>query len=212
MDPLPYFTVPPLISISTPSPLTFLSTMPGSHSKPITSLSFSSSLLLLLLATTTSTTLAKPLSSSSGLFSDPSIVIPESPAAQKLTLRQHPHPDVLHSPGRAAYAKQKGHQQQQKHAIKPKHKKGPKKPAPKPKPPVKGPKGGTGKTTVNTIFSGVYPTVNLTWIGKNGQKQDFVSFVDTGSADTFVVGSNFSCVDIETKVGSSLSILHDALC
>ncbi|UZJ53911.1 hypothetical protein CBS101457_003231 [Exobasidium rhododendri] len=52
------------------------------------------------------------------------------------------------------------------------------------------------KAGVNTIYSGVYPTVNLTWVAPNGTKQSFVSFVDTGSSDTWVIGKDFQCVNI----------------
>lgn len=54
---------------------------------------------------------------------------------------------------------------------------------------------------MNTIFSGVYPVVNVTWGGNKGEpSQTFISFIDTGSADTFAVGKGFQCVDIATKV------------
>jgi len=51
---------------------------------------------------------------------------------------------------------------------------------------------------VNTIFSGVYPVLNLTWLGR--KSQEFASFIDTGSSDTWAVSNNFQCLDINTKV------------
>ena len=55
---------------------------------------------------------------------------------------------------------------------------------------------GKGSEVVNTIFSGVYPVLNLTWLGH--QSQDFVGFVDTGSSDTWVVSNQFQCLDPNT--------------
>lgn len=57
---------------------------------------------------------------------------------------------------------------------------------------------GSGSETVNTIFSGVYPVLNITITGK--KSQDFVSFIDTGSSDTWVMASNFQCLNIDTRV------------
>lgn len=34
--------------------------------------------------------------------------------------------------------------------------------------------------TVNTIYSGVYPTVDLSFVAPSGAKQSFISFIDTG--------------------------------
>jgi hypothetical protein len=56
---------------------------------------------------------------------------------------------------------------------------------------------GKGYETVNTIFSGVYPVLDLTWLGH--QPQDFVAFIDTGSSDTWVISSDFQCLNIETR-------------
>jgi hypothetical protein len=56
---------------------------------------------------------------------------------------------------------------------------------------------GKGTETVNTLFSGVYPVLNLTWLGT--EAQEFVAFIDTGSADTWVMSNDFQCLDIETK-------------
>jgi hypothetical protein len=53
---------------------------------------------------------------------------------------------------------------------------------------------GTGSETVNTIFSGVYPVLNLTWFGTSGSSQQFISYIDTGSADTWAVSKNFQCI------------------
>ena len=50
---------------------------------------------------------------------------------------------------------------------------------------------------MNTIFSGVYPVLNLTWLGH--QPQDFVAFIDTGSSDTWVISNEFQCLNIETR-------------
>jgi hypothetical protein len=38
-----------------------------------------------------------------------------------------------------------------------------------------------GNEVVNTLYSGVYPVVNVTWGGKKGlPEQQFISFIDTG--------------------------------
>lgn len=57
---------------------------------------------------------------------------------------------------------------------------------------------GMGYETVNTIFSGVYPVLNLTWLGH--KSQEFVAFIDTGSADTWAISDKFQCLDISTRV------------
>ncbi|KAL1897932.1 hypothetical protein Sste5346_003784 [Sporothrix stenoceras] len=47
-----------------------------------------------------------------------------------------------------------------------------------------------------TIFSGVYPVVNVTWGNKAGELptgQTIVSYIDTGSSDTFAVSNKFVC-------------------
>ena len=55
---------------------------------------------------------------------------------------------------------------------------------------------GKGYETVNTIYSGVYPVLNLTWLGE--KPQEFVAFIDTGSSDTWVISNDFQCLDIST--------------
>ncbi|KAH8647086.1 aspartic peptidase domain-containing protein [Tricladium varicosporioides] len=59
-------------------------------------------------------------------------------------------------------------------------------------------RSGKGFEAVNTLFSGVYPSLNLTWLGH--KPQDLVVLIDTGSSDTWVVSSEFQCLDINTKV------------
>ncbi|KAI0133806.1 aspartic peptidase domain-containing protein [Xylariales sp. AK1849] len=63
-------------------------------------------------------------------------------------------------------------------------------------------RAGTGNETVNTLFSGVYPVVNLTWGNTNANTpgQQFISFIDTGSSDSWVISSDLQCVDINTRV------------
>lgn len=64
-------------------------------------------------------------------------------------------------------------------------------------------KNGTALETVNTIFSDVYPVANLTWgnaDGVEGPAQQFISFLDTGSSDTWVVTDALQCVEISTEV------------
>lgn len=56
---------------------------------------------------------------------------------------------------------------------------------------------GRGSETVNTIFDGVYPVLNVTWLGK--KPQQFVSFIDTGSSDTWVIASDFQCLNLTTQ-------------
>lgn len=60
----------------------------------------------------------------------------------------------------------------------------------------------TASETVNTIFSDVYPVANLTWgnaPGVEGPAQQFISFLDTGSSDTWVVTTALQCVEIGTE-------------
>lgn len=64
-------------------------------------------------------------------------------------------------------------------------------------------KNKTDLETVNTIFSDVYPVANLTWgnaPGISGPAQQFISFLDTGSSDTWVVTEALECVEISTQV------------
>ncbi|CAN8097992.1 unnamed protein product [Discula destructiva] len=115
-------------------------------------------------------------SSASGpLFTDSDITIREAPAEALIPLSQNPKPDYFTSPVRARVAARKT-----ANAAK---------------------RGETGYELVNTLFSGVYPTINLTWGNTDGVSgQQFISFIDTGSSDTWVVSSDLQCVDIDTKV------------
>lgn len=114
--------------------------------------------------------------SSGPLFTDSAITIREAPAEALITLSQNPKPDYFTSPVRARIAARKAA------ASKPK-------------------RAETGYELTNTLFSGIYPTVNLTWGNTDGVTgQDFISFIDTGSSDTWVVSSALQCVDIDTKV------------
>jgi hypothetical protein len=108
------------------------------------------------------------------LFTRGDIFIPEAAAENQLQLAPHPKPNVLASPVRARKAAMKAGAQR---------------------------RAGTGSETVNTLFDGVYPTVNLTWGNKvtTTPGQQFISFIDTGSADTWVISSDLECVDISTK-------------
>lgn len=106
------------------------------------------------------------------LFRRGDISIAVAPAEGLVQLLQNPKPDHLRSPVRERIAAQK-----------------------------LGKRAGTGNQTVNTLFSGIYPTVNLTWGNTDGSPgQQFISFIDTGSSDSWVVSSDLQCVDIETKV------------
>jgi hypothetical protein len=128
------------------------------------------------------------------LFAHSRLFIAEAPAANLLELRSHPSPQHLVSSSRGRNAPLNAG----KRSIGKRH---------------------IGEAVVNTIFSGVYPVVNVTWGNTDGSPgQTFISFIDTGqsrsgnqnvgtlltnfagSSDTFVVSSSFQCVDIETKV------------
>jgi hypothetical protein len=95
------------------------------------------------------------------LFAHSSNSIAEAPATNLLELRSHPSPQNLIRSSR-------GHNSQlkdRKRSIGGRH------------------NGGrhTGDAIVNTIFSGVYPVVNVTWGStKGGPGQTFISFIDTG--------------------------------
>lgn len=106
------------------------------------------------------------------LFTRSDVSIAEAPTEALIQLSQNPKPDYFNSPARARITAKKI-----------------------------GKRAGTGNETVNTIFSGIYPVVNLTWGNIDGSPgQQFISFIDTGSSDTWVVSSDLECVDIDTKV------------
>ncbi|KAI1856921.1 hypothetical protein JX265_000727 [Neoarthrinium moseri] len=107
------------------------------------------------------------------LFTRSDVAIEEAPASAIVQLLHNPKPDHFTSPVHARIAASQFDK-----------------------------RAGTGKETVNTIFSGIYPVVNLTWGNVDSSKpgQQFISFIDTGSADTWVVSSDLRCVDIDTKV------------
>lgn len=109
------------------------------------------------------------------LFSNRDVSIAEAPPAQQFSLTAHPNPNVLNSPARQRWA----------HHPHNHHHKG------------NGAGHGKGSETVNTIFDGVYPVLNLTWLGS--KSQDFVAFIDTGSSDTWVVSDQFTCIDPDTN-------------
>ncbi|KAJ4393184.1 hypothetical protein N0V93_002392 [Gnomoniopsis smithogilvyi] len=109
--------------------------------------------------------------SSVPLFTNSDVSIAEAPTEALIELAQNPNPDYLNSPVRARIAVQK-----------------------------KAKRAETAYELVNTLFSGVYPTINVTWGNTDGTSgQDFISFIDTGSSDTWVVASDLECVDIDTK-------------
>ncbi|OAA57967.1 Peptidase aspartic [Niveomyces insectorum RCEF 264] len=143
------------------------------------------------------------------LFSRPDLAVPEAPAAHQLTLGSHPNPDVLNSPVRArvqAHQVQQQKQQQKEQQKKPKIQLSRRRrwwfgPRSTHNDDVHAPSPSIGDVVTNTVYSGVYPVVNVTWGNKagaaNAAGQTFVSYVDTGSADTFAVASTFRCVGME---------------
>ncbi|KAH6647344.1 aspartic peptidase domain-containing protein [Truncatella angustata] len=106
------------------------------------------------------------------LFTRSDVSIQEASSEALVQLLQNPQPDHFKSPVRERIAAQQ-----------------------------LGKRLETGSATVNTLFSGIYPTVNLTWGNTDGSPgQQFISFIDTGSSDTWVVSTDLQCVDIDTKV------------
>ncbi|KAH8666825.1 aspartic peptidase domain-containing protein [Xylariales sp. PMI_506] len=107
-------------------------------------------------------------------FTRRDISITEAPQEGLIQLLHNPNPDHLNSPVRARIAAQNRLNK----------------------------RGGVGNETANTIFSGVYPVINITWGNQDTQTpgQQFISFIDTGSSDTWAMSSDFQCVDIATKV------------
>jgi hypothetical protein len=90
------------------------------------------------------------------IFARSGISIAEAPAANLLEIHSHPSPQHLISSSRGGNALLKNRKRS-----------------------IGG--GHTGKAVVNTIFSGVYPVVNVTWGSKDGSPgQTFISFIDTG--------------------------------
>lgn len=82
----------------------------------------------------------RPRSSSSApLFTNSDVSIAEAPPSALVQLLQNPNPDYLNSPVRARIAAKQNAK-----------------------------RAGTGYELVNTIFSGIYPTVNLTWGNEDG--------------------------------------------
>ncbi|KAJ4424910.1 hypothetical protein N0V82_000413 [Gnomoniopsis sp. IMI 355080] len=110
--------------------------------------------------------------SSIPLFTNSDVSISEAPKEALIELSQNPNPDYFNSPVLARRAGQE-----------------------------KAKRGETAYESVNTLFSGIYPMINLTWGNTDGTSgQQFISFIDTGSADTWVVSSDLECVDIDTQV------------
>lgn len=109
------------------------------------------------------------LCSPAQLFSNPNISIPEAPSANQFALTTNPHRNLFNSPSRQRFH----------HSLNHSH-------------------DGKGYETLGSLFSGVYPLINLTWLGK--EPQNFVAYVDTGSADTWVISNDFQCIDPITRV------------
>jgi hypothetical protein len=98
--------------------------------------------------------------SATPLFARSGFTIPEAPANNILEIRSHPNPSHIVSSARGNSAPTKGGK-------------------------GSGGKKGSGDAVVNTIFSGVYPVVNVTWGSANGSPgQSFISFIDTGKSNS----------------------------
>jgi hypothetical protein len=104
--------------------------------------------------------------SCSQLFSDPGVAISEASSAHQFSLHGHPNPNTRISPAKKRF--------NQPHGC---------------------PRLSKGSETLDNLFDGVYPTVNLTWLGK--KSQSFVTYVDTGSSDTGVVSKYFQCYSLK---------------
>ncbi len=106
------------------------------------------------------------------LFSRRDVSIAVAPSTGQLELSSNPNRDIFSSPARARVEYLRWKQS-----------------------------GHKGFEPVNTIFNGVYPVINLTWGNKPQIRggQQFISFIDTGSSDTWVMASNFQCLNISTR-------------
>jgi hypothetical protein len=97
---------------------------------------------------------ARDHGSASSLFTNADILIPEAPKANIIELRTHPDPLAI---PRRTRQSSRG---QGVESIR---------------------KRQSDDQVVNTIFSGIYPVINVTWGNKDGaSSQSFVSFIDTG--------------------------------
>lgn len=138
------------------------------------------------------------------LFAHPSLAIPDAPVENVLSLGSHPNPDIFNSPARArvqarqdkarAANTQRRWWQVWERDI--------------PTTNIVQSGSAVSSAVTGTIFSGVYPVVNVTWGNKAGDPasgQTIVSYVDTGSSDTFAVSTKFVCQGLPDLMANTLS-------
>lgn len=113
------------------------------------------------------------------------VVIAEAPPERQIDLVPHPSPNVLVSRRRALSTLARARRNEDMGQVNALEKRW-------------GEKHGLHHTeALSTLFSGVYPMINVTW-GTGATAESYDSFVDTGSSDTFVVSSDVQCLNIST--------------
>ncbi|KJR84125.1 uncharacterized protein SPSK_09038 [Sporothrix schenckii 1099-18] len=138
------------------------------------------------------------------IFAHTGLAIPDALSENVLTLGSHPNPDVFHSPARARLQVREA--QRESSEIRKRWWQMWDRDRPTTNTVQSG--GVVTNAVTGTIFSGVYPVVNVTWGNKAGEAaggQTIVSYIDTGSSDTFAVSNRFVCQGLPSIKANTLS-------